>query len=177
MRVGLHIRSPLTAMQLRIELLRDVHGRSTAETNCGALFKVSEQPDRTGSPRRQVEDPTYAWLQELQICRDHNRWHRTAPPYPQRSIRLESTADQRASCARDLEGRASRVKARSPLPSHHLAHSGYLHHSQLEFMRDRRQSRFHLPVSTPSLARDRRVGSGAETLRQFMRRVPASVFR
>jgi transposase-like protein len=42
---------------------------------------------------------------------------RTAPPYPQRSILLESTAAQRSSCARDLECRACRVKSRrSPSP-------------------------------------------------------------
>ena len=34
---------------------RDAPRRSTAETDRGALFKVSEQPDRAGSPRRQVE--------------------------------------------------------------------------------------------------------------------------
>jgi len=91
---------------------RNANGKSVTQASEATLFKVFEQPDRAGSPRHQVQNPTYARLQELPIGRYHDRWSGTTPSHSQRSIRLEETEDQKPSGARDLECCACRVKNR-----------------------------------------------------------------
>src|ERR1039457_5931549 len=123
-------RSPSTAMRLRIVLFEKCALTACCQGHETTLFKVSEQSDRAGSPRRQVQNPTYARLQELRVSRYHDRWRGTPPSNSQRSIHVKSTEDERPNCASDLECRARRVKHSITL-SPTFGCRGYLHQSRI----------------------------------------------
>jgi hypothetical protein len=78
-----------------------------------ATSRVLLQPDRAGPPWHQEPNPAYARLQELRICRYHDRWHRTASAHPQATVHIKTAPIQKPSCACALERGACGVSDRS----------------------------------------------------------------
>ena len=94
---------PWTAMPPPSRGARNEKRRPAPKTHKAALVEVSEQSDRTGSSRHQVQNLPHARVQKLLICCNHHCRSGTASSYSQSSILLQSPPPQRSSCACTLE--------------------------------------------------------------------------
>jgi hypothetical protein len=88
--------------------------RSTASGHEGAFVEVSEPPDRTRSPWREISHRPHARIQVAQNSGDQHRRHRAVASHSQAPVQARCVSPQRQNHAHRVERGVGRVTKRAP---------------------------------------------------------------